>query len=350
MMNSQEAMVAVWDTDTIYEESFTMVTDKNGITEAPFLYTPIKILRVTSADGQITYEKGVDWDLVNGQLRLLPNSRIHAYTVDELYPKEKPADANTFPLPDGYLLYGEKDFFIKNQIAVTYTCKRGEWSGIRPQLADTRLPRTFSLLRGTEPMNLLFYGDSITAGAQSSGALDIPPYQPCYGKMLHKALCGHYGEHITYTNTAVGGKETNWAVEAVNERVNAYAPDLVVLAFGMNDGDKAPAVFENNIRTIIRHVREKHPLCEFILVATSLPNSSLTDPRACFWGNQQHFKERLDAIAADTNGVAVANIRDMHRYLLEHKRFIDLTANQVNHPNDFFYRCHAQFLAGMLID
>lgn len=111
--------------------------------------------------------------------------------------------------------------------------------------------------------------------------------------------------------------------------------------------------FEKNVREFISRVIEKNPKCEFLLIATSLPNPILTDPRAKFRGNQHLFKEKLDLIAADPNlkgRVAVADITGMHEYLIEHKRFIDMTSNNVNHPNDFLYRCYANFLAEMLCD
>ncbi|MBQ4558917.1 MAG: hypothetical protein IJA54_01150 [Tyzzerella sp.] len=34
----------------------------------------------------------------------------------------------------------------------------------------------------------------------------------------------------------------------------------------------------------------------------------------------------------------------------EGKRFIDMTGNNVNHPNDFLIRCHAHVISAMLID
>ncbi len=343
-------MTPVWDTDLVWEESFMFMKDENGVAEAPFLYPPIEILKVTSSDGATVYEEGVDWVLADGKFRLTDSSRIYAYTYDELYPREKPAVGGSFPMNDRFLLFGEDRTFIKNQISVTYTCARGGWDGPLPTLADHELPRTFGLLRSGKPMNLVFYGDSITAGANNTEKQGVYPFQPCYGKLLHHALCERYGEQITYVNTAVGGKETDWAIAEVEGRVNAHDPDLVVLAFGMNDGRKAPEVFEKNIRTVIDKVRAKQPNCEFILVATSLPNRILTDSKAPFWSNQRFFKENLDAIAADYAGTVVANIRDVHKFLLSRKRFMDLTSNQVNHPNDFFYRIHAQYLAGMLIE
>ena len=195
---------------------------------------------------------------------------------------------------------------------------------------------------------MVLFGDSISANAQVSGSLGIPPYQPGYGDMLVQSLQDYYGCPIRFVNTSVGGKETRWAIDQIEESVNAHDPDLLIIAFGMNDGGKTPAAFEQNIRTMIRLVRDKHPLCEIILVATSLPNPILTDPKAPFWGNQQFFLNALENIAADSTGIAVANITDMHRYLLSKKRFLDLTSNNVNHPNDFFYRCYAQFLMEML--
>lgn len=349
-MINPHATTPLWNTDTVWGETFMMMKDENGVAEAPFLFTPIEILQVSSYDGKIIYEKDVDWTVADGKLRLTEGSRIFAYTYDELYPTEKPENASTFPMNDRFLLFGEGGFFINNQIAVDYTCARGGWTGVVPQLAEKALPRSFKLLRGDKPMNLLFYGDSITFGANCTSHIGMNTPNVCYGKMLHYMLSERYGDHIQYINTAKSGMDTNWAVENVEERVIAHAPDLVVLAFGMNDGSKTPEKFEENIRTVIDKVRAKHPDCEFILVASTLPNPMLTDPKAPFWGNQRFFKERLDAIAADYSGVAVANIRDVHKYLIEHKRFMDLTSNQINHPNDFLYRVHAHFLAGMLID
>lgn len=349
-MVKPEMLIPVWDTDTVWGETFMMMKDENGVAEAPFLFEPIEILQVTSYDGQQIYEKDVDWTVTNGKIRLTENSRIYAYTYDELYPVEKPEDLPSFPMNDRHLVFGEDNFFVNNQITVNYTCARGSWTGVIPQLADHSLPRSFRMLRSSEPMNLLFYGDSITFGANCTPHIGMDTPNVCYGKLLHYMLSQRYGDHIHYINTAKSGMDTNWAVENVEQRVIAHAPDLMVLAFGMNDGSKTPEQFEANIRKVITATREKHPDCEFILVASSLPNPMLTDPQAPFWGNQRFFKERLDAIAADYTGIAVANIRDVHKYLMEHKRFMDLTSNQVNHPNDFFYRIHAQYLAGMLIE
>ena len=38
MLTLEQRMTSIWKTDTIWEESLTMVKDKNGIAKAPLLY------------------------------------------------------------------------------------------------------------------------------------------------------------------------------------------------------------------------------------------------------------------------------------------------------------------------
>ncbi len=351
MFTKKQMYTPIWDTDIVWGESLTMIRDEQGVAEAPLLYHPIQILRVTNIDGSEEYEEGVDWEWKNNKFCLTKRSRIYCFTEEEIYPSKPHPTVETFSMNGRYLFHPGNSYFIEKQIFVTYTCEKGQWQGVTPGFAERKLPRTFELLRNGKKMNLVFYGDSITVGADASVRHKLPPYQDGYAKIVYDALVEEYGPQITYTNTAVGGKETNWAVDNVEENVNTYNPDLVVLAFGMNDGDKSPEEFEERIRTLIRLIREKNPECEFILVATSLPNRLLTDPKARFWGNQWQFKEALDRIEEDSNvqNVVVADITNMHRYLIENKRFEDMSSNMINHPNDFFHRCYAQFFIEMLI-
>jgi hypothetical protein len=52
---------------------------------------------------------------------------------------------------------------------------------------------------------------------------------------------------------------------------------------------------------------------------------------------------------ATTGGVVVADMTAIHSYMLQSKRFIDMTANNINHPNDFLVRAYAQVVCTMLI-
>lgn len=347
-MNRQTIQTTIWNTEIMYEESILMVKDEQGRAEAGLLFEPIEVMRVENlAKGEV-YEEGRDYTIENGKIVLTENSRIFAFEKDGLFPAN-PAPGESFPMPGGNSLFHEGAFFIERQIAVTYKCAAGQWKGIKPVLAEKELPRSIGLLKNGRPFRMVLFGDSISAASNNTKDLNLPPYQPGFGEMLYDWLTCAYESEIFYINTAVGGRETRWALEEAEERVAKYEPDLVILAFGMNDGGKTLEEFVENTRKVIAAVREKKPECEFLLIATSLPNPILTDPRAKFWSHQEHHMAALSEIAKDTEGVAVADIGSVHRYMMERKRFIDMTSNNVNHPNDFFYRVHAQFLAGMLI-
>ncbi|MCQ2448583.1 MAG: SGNH/GDSL hydrolase family protein [Clostridia bacterium] len=342
----EQIMAPLWEADTVYDERLLFVRQPDGTAKAPLLYKPIKLLEVTDAEHTVTYEEGRDYTCEDGQICLTENSRIFAFTPNELFPKE-PEKGASFPLPNGNLLFHEGEFFHLRQTSVTYTCVP-DWSGCRPSFCGGLLPRTVALLKEKKPINILLYGDSISACANASGVKGWAPFQPDYGTLLIQSLEQHYGTKINYTNTSVGGKETVWAIKNIEENAVSHRPDLAIIAFGMNDGGKTPQDFAANLRTIIEKIRAAVPNCEFLLVATTLPNRLLTDPAAPFWGNQENFYPVMKEIEADTKGVAVANMTAMHRDLLQRKRFIDLTTNHVNHPNDFLYRFQAQFLFNML--
>lgn len=349
MLTFEQTMKPIWETDTVYAESFTMVKDQNGNARAPFLYPPLKILEVTNATFTETYEEGKDFIIENNCIVLTENSRIFAFTEQELYHEEYDKEKH-FPYPDGNLRYGGGDFFHQRQICVTYTCAPGGWTGHRPEKAACKLPHTFEKLRSGTPLTAVVYGDSISAGANSSKNSNASPFQPPYAELFIEGLRTHFNCPIEFHNPSVGGKNAIWGEESTKERVCVHKPDFVVIAFGMNDGGRDPQAFAGNIRSIMQQVREVNPQAEFLLIATSTPNPMLTDPRAKFFNGQSLFKEALDEIAADPiegKGVAVANIRDMQAFLHSKKRFIDTTGNNVNHPNDFFYRLYAQYLCGM---
>ncbi len=349
-MTFEQMIQPVWRTTTVYGETFTMVRDKKGEASAPFLYTPLQILSVTNATQTETYEQGVDYIIEDNCIKLTENSRIFSFTEQEVYYDTEHVEGKHFYYPKGNLLYGVLDFFHQRQIAVTYTCQAGGWQGHVPVLAADKLPRTFAKLQNKQPLTVVIFGDSISMGADSSKVFNKPPYQPAYAELFIEGLKRHFNTDITMHNPSVGGMDAVWARNNAQELVSVHNPDLVVIAFGMNDGGKTPQAFNDCISDIMQKVRETNPNAEFLLVGTSTPNPLLTDPRSHFNNGQELFTDALFSLAEKEEnavGVAVANIRDMQKFLHTKKRFIDTTGNHVNHPNDFFYRLYAQYLCGM---
>jgi len=49
-------------------------------------------------------------------------------------------------------------------------------------------------------------------------------------------------------------------------------------------------------------------------------------------------------------GIGMVDIHRVQLSLMERKRFVDMTGNNVNHPNDFMVRVYAQTVSAALIE
>lgn len=148
---------------------------------------------------------------------------------------------------------------------------------------------------------------------------------------------------MTLVNHAVGGTGSAWGLQTIGKVIEAK-PDLVLLAFGMNDSAGCPAAdYQANLRAMVEAVRKAQPEAEFILIATMLGNADWTAL------HQELFPQYRDALAALCGpGIALADMTSVWAELLKHKQDHDMTGNGVNHPNDFGHRVYAQVLSALL--
>ncbi len=193
-------------------------------------------------------------------------------------------------------------------------------------------------------MTIVLLGDSISAGCNASGWAKAAPFQPPFQELLQQHLEARYETKVLLKNLSVGGTDTKAALTMTDKVVEAL-PDLVILAFGMNDSAGRPAnEYATNIETTIDRIRKSLPEAEFILVASMLGN------RDWVRLNQDLFPEYRDALAKLCgSGVALADMTSIWTGFFEWKRDWDLTGNGVNHPNDFGHRVYAQVLSTLLI-
>lgn len=341
MYSVEQLMIPIWDTEVIYDEALTMVRS-NGVAEAPLLFTPLEVLKVTSADKTKEYEQGVDYEVEGNVFRLTENSRIPVYTNEELIFDEKPEGKDSYSTADGKWALSE--YFHSKQIAVTYTKAKTPCDFVVPYCGHL-LPRTMEKLKNKEPLKIVTYGDSITVGGNCSGELLLTPFLPCWGTLLTLSLRQHYQTRVNTINTAEGGMDSIWGVAHVADRVGKHQPDLAIIAFGMNDRQDADR-FVDNIQRMQEIILQHSPNTEFILCATMLQNPIIKLP-----GWHEHLEEyREKLLELEETGTAIADFNRMQKYIMKGKRYIDTTGNNVNHANDFLERCHAQVLADMLIN
>ncbi len=332
------AMKYIWEGNTVYNESVMFVGNDD---EASLMYTPDGIISVRSPDLKTEYKEGVDYTLKDGKLCLTENTSIPYMKTEEYYPQNAIPNGS-FPsrIPEHpNIRFGEGDTFIKYQVYVTYT-HSDSWDGYIPEGQSEKFARTIEKLENGENVKILFFGDSITEGYNSSGFVGVEPYAEPWPKMVASYLSEYYGnDKVEYINTAVAGQNSAWAFSTVQQNVISYEPDLVVIAFGMNDGGSTALAQTMYMRRVIDAINARLPDTEVALVSTMLPN----DEVAGFWGNQYTFEEKyLENITVNCPQAAIVRMTTMHSQLLESKEYYHMTGNNVNHPNDFLGRVYAQ--------
>jgi lysophospholipase L1-like esterase len=347
--NSDAAKLApFWLSKTMEGESVLFMKDNDAAQpSAAVLFRPTKILSVRSSSGEITYVEGRDyvWKPGGKEITLPAGSRIPFKTPKDLRrpPKSQPHQL-THRDGNGEILFGAGHEYHDMQSLVTYAHESGAWAGPAPTFVGDQLPHTLKKLEKKQPLTIALIGDSISTGCNASGWAGVPPFQPAYQDLLVMNLEATYGAKVLLKNYAVGGTGTEWGLKNIGKVMEAK-PDLVIIAFGMNDAAGCPAAaYKANIKGMIDAVRKAKPEAEFILVATMLGNKD--------WTTLHHelFPQFRDALAGLCGqGVALADMTSIWTELLKHKKDWDMTGNGVNHPNDFGHRVYAQVLSSLLI-
>ncbi len=330
----------IWKGDLIAHETLLFVEDENGSYTAELMYKPERIICVKSATLKESYVEGVDYTIEGNKITLITSGSMPRLTYDEYYPEVNNGDAIE-KVGGGYLKLVGGSYFHEHQVAVSYRHNES-WTGPVPEYKGDLLPRSVSKLENNEPIKILFYGDSITWGGDTSGLYNVSPKTPIWPLMTVSGLEEYYDNaKINYVNTAVGGFNSTEGVQHMKEKAVDIAPDLCFLAFGMNDATQgtSPEKVMQNIVTIMNAISEVNPNCEFVIVATMLPNAEV------YFGGGSMLKthdKQIDAfLTLEKEGVAVMNFTEISKHLLTLKKFRDMTGNNVNHPNDFLARIYA---------
>jgi len=347
--HSAENPKPFWKSGVMVGESvlFVKVEEGTPIT-GRLLFTPTKILAVKNSSGTITYQAGKDYTVQPGSrtLTLPAGSSIPVATEKQLTP---PLGSQPFSLRrrdgKGDILFAPSHEYADMQVVVTYEHKKSEWKLPPPRLATRELPRTLQKLKSGQPLNIIFFGDSITVGGNASKLSNVAPFMPPYPDLVIQNLKRAYKSDITTKNLAVGGMTAAWGLQNIAQ-VATEKPDLVVLAWGMNDssGGRPLHDFITDIQGQIDAVRKVQPNAEFILVSSMLPNAD------CNWANPALILTYRDALEKlRGSGIAIADLSEVWEEILKSKTYLDFTGNGVNHPNDFGHRLYAQTIAALLV-
>lgn len=342
-----ELMEPLWKSNIIKKES-VLFLEEDGF-QANLFYLPDQIIKVESSDYRKVYQEGKDYFLDHGKIVLTEHSSIPKLYSSELYPQHDCPGKVFGCVGKGFLRFSEGSYWHKLQTYVTYRTKE-ERSSFPVPRTSRYLSRTLQKLNQGDTVRMVLYGDSISEGYNASGFVGSEPYMPSYGELVRE-FAFEKGKSIWLKNTSLAGKDTQWALENVEERVCQYSPDLVILAFGMNDGTgrRSGAEFRRNLNALRLAIQRKNPSCEFIMVAPILPNPKaclLDQNRTPFWGTQEDYASEIEKLCQD--GTDLLDMTSIHKILLKKKNYSDMTGNNINHPNDYLIRWYAQGICSML--
>ena len=351
-----------------------MFIDKGDVKS--LLYPIKEIVSVTSYDGKTTYEEGKDYVIEDGKLKVTEDSSIKVITSQKYYNY-----AGSLIQKDGKNLFWGESAIKQWQVAVTYTHAEG-WEGYT-QESQLEIYKDFvkKLVDGQD-VTVFFYGDSITWGACSTFAENVNPKQGAYAMLFTEALADLFGYKvkyintglaasmtchpvpsteyvggergtITYVNTAIGGWTSTDGVnnfdKFVKQQIEKYGCDLFVLGYGMNDGGVSASVTKNNAKKIIDGVLEIKPEASVMIVSTMTPHTGSNWDHAPIQQQERQLESLAKQLRKDDKAVAVACVHSVSKAVQEHKTFNDYAGNNINHPNDWFYRVYAQTLLQTLI-
>ena len=338
-----------WKDNLMLHESVWPIGE--GDLTIPLLFTPDEILSVRSTSLATEYREGRDYLLRDGKL-VLPAGTTIPVTPASTYVSPDPQPNKHNPMgflhrDGGYLYFGETDNIINRQIVVTYR-HSDSWDGPLPTSVLDKLPLTQKRLSEKIPFLVGFWGDSITTGCNVTSFYNEPPYTEMWPIMTTEQLAALYDTKLLYVNKAVGGTSTPWGYQEYHNYFGAIRPNLLFVAFGMNDGSGKlpPADYVGNIERIIHTAREDNPDLEVILIATSLPNPDAVQ----FGGPHAEYEAPLMALAESLPGVACLPLTGFHKAILEKKPYYHMTGNNINHPNDFLARIYTQFILASLYE
>ncbi len=336
-----------WRSNRVFGESLFFIREAPGAPpRARLLFPPAGPVRLTSASREILYASPDDYlvEADTGILTLPAGSRISFMDRAALYPAigQEHCMAHKRGEERVGLYFSEGHLFHDRQAEASYD-HLSSWQGFVPEGQLHRLPGAVGNLKAAGPLKICIIGDSISTGCNASSFIGVPPGMPPYPELWAEAIRRHRTGDVILKNFAVSGTGMKYGMAVVGA-VMDKAPDLVVIAYGMNDaGFITVEQYLSHATRLIEAIKDRDRETEIILMAAMLGN-----PEWAYAPTEKFllFRDALESLCGP--GVALADLTSLWAGLLKIKSYQDLTGNGVNHPNDFGHRIHAQVLLDLL--
>jgi len=205
------------------------------------------------------------------------------------------------------------------------------------------------------PFNIVILGDSVSHGCFNDELGNN--YHLVYHNILRLMLGKKFPNiPVNIINTAVGGVCADYALSHLARDVLSHRPDLVILAYGLNDVNREEEAYRTNMEGIITRLQAEGIDC--ILLTENMLNTRVdeaaTPARYLDYarvtaemqnsGKMDSFVEAAREIA-EAHGVPVADAYALWRKMQD--AGVDTTlllCQRINHPSPAMHRVFAELL------
>ena len=177
------------------------------------------------------------------------------------------------------------------------------------------------------PVTIVFFGDSITFGY----GVDTET-ESFFSRINRIMQTGMYGD-VRVVNAGVSGDDTSEAIRRVTTDVTALNPDIVIIAFGLNDCQNksmTPAKFRENINNMIAAMPSKTR----VILATS---NSFLETGQSLWMDfneaLEPYMEEVRATARDRNLPIIDVNSAWKEHLRQDQRHMETFYIDPTHPS-----------------
>lgn len=362
-----------YETQIQYNEGFILLEKEDGnVDDVTLLFPVAKILEIRSNDLKTLYEEGVDYEIVDGKIRLTADSAMKAMprseffydddvATDYLYNDNAGADKGKKPNTDKMALYPYR-------YAATYI-RTKVYEGYVPEAKGEKLSGYAGKVKNGEKIRAMYVGDSIGTGAGASGEFDL------LADLLGKGIALRSNGKVEMQNASVGGlnaEQFGYILDGQLDRINeifrdsatraqavieryAATTDVVFISFGANDcaGSVSSSAFAIYTCRIIDYFRDVNPDVSVVLVSSMDINPKIRKSEAKGGANLNgydigKYADELLALESEYDNLISADIFRLQKSILERKTWEDVIADNLNHPCDYMQRIYVQGILAAL--
>ncbi len=190
------------------------------------------------------------------------------------------------------------------------------------------------------PITIVAFGDSVTHGALGAGVIN---YETVYWNLLKRKLNAKNSYMpVNVINAGIGGTTAERSISRMERQVFAHNPDLIIVAFGLNDVNGPLETYLSSLRTIFEACPSRgidttfltpNMLNTYVAEGTEEMYLAYAAVTADYQNNGRMDKYMTAAAKLATEcGVLVADVYSKWRELSKTTDTTLLLDNFINHP------------------